>query len=170
MSYVYKASEPQDQYGSGIWTVGYYDPAGSWVAESDHEDRQEAAARVHFLNGGSCHGQGGRIVDMPSVGGIDEHALGITAEQITAARAQAHGGSAPALTSASEQAQINAVTAAAVNVVEASLERVRVQKQAAEASYYCPDCGVPGERHGHQECSNPQDRVDHADNEPRREE
>ncbi len=48
--------------------------------------------------------------------------------------------------------------------VAASLERVRAQQQAAEASHRCPDCGEPGERHGHQECSNPQDRVDHADN------
>ena len=46
MSYVYIRSEP------GLWTVGFYDPAGKWIPESDHDNRQEAAERVHYLNGG----------------------------------------------------------------------------------------------------------------------
>jgi hypothetical protein len=44
--YVYKQSEP------GLWTVGYYEPSGKWVPESDHDNREEAAKRVHYLNGG----------------------------------------------------------------------------------------------------------------------
>lgn len=35
-----------------LWTVGFYDPDGSWIAESDHNTAELAAARVHYLNGG----------------------------------------------------------------------------------------------------------------------
>ena len=35
-----------------VWTVGFYDPQGAWHAESDHGTPSEAAARVHYLNGG----------------------------------------------------------------------------------------------------------------------
>lgn len=38
---------------SGLYTVGFYDPAGKWQPESDHDDREKAAARVHYLNGGN---------------------------------------------------------------------------------------------------------------------
>jgi hypothetical protein len=44
--YVYKKTEPK------LWTVGFYTPAGKWEAESDHSSIDEAAARVHYLNGG----------------------------------------------------------------------------------------------------------------------
>lgn len=44
--YVYIQSEP------GLWTVGFYDPTGKWVPESDHESAAAAAERVHYLNGG----------------------------------------------------------------------------------------------------------------------
>lgn len=44
--YVYIRSEP------GLWTVGFYKPNGDWESESDHSNREEAAARVHYLNGG----------------------------------------------------------------------------------------------------------------------
>lgn len=43
--YVYQRSEP------GLYTVGYYDPQGNWIPESDHTDQQDAAGRVHWLNG-----------------------------------------------------------------------------------------------------------------------
>lgn len=46
MSYVYRRSEP------GLWTVGFYDPDGKFQTDSDHGVREEAAARVAFLNGG----------------------------------------------------------------------------------------------------------------------
>jgi hypothetical protein len=46
MSYVYIRSEP------GLWTVGFYAPDGKWHTDSDHDDREEAASRVHYLNGG----------------------------------------------------------------------------------------------------------------------
>lgn len=49
MDYVYIRSEP------GLYTVGFYDPAGKWQAESDHSSAVSAAARVAFLNGGG-HG------------------------------------------------------------------------------------------------------------------
>lgn len=45
--YVYIQSEPQ------LWTVGFYHPGGEWESESDHEFREDAAKRVHYLNGGS---------------------------------------------------------------------------------------------------------------------
>jgi len=44
--YVYIQSEP------GLWTVGFYDPAGQWHSDSDHSTRNDAAERVHWLNGG----------------------------------------------------------------------------------------------------------------------
>jgi hypothetical protein len=43
--YVYINSEP------GLWTVGFYAPNGEWHPDSDHGDREEAAKRVHYLNG-----------------------------------------------------------------------------------------------------------------------
>lgn len=46
MTWVYKQSEP------GLWTVGYYTPSGKWEPESDHGDREEAAKRCSWLNGG----------------------------------------------------------------------------------------------------------------------
>lgn len=45
--YVYVNSEP------GLWTVGFYEPDGRWIAESDHDKREKAADRVHWLNGGN---------------------------------------------------------------------------------------------------------------------
>lgn len=45
--YVYIKSE---QY---LWTVGFYTPNGEWIPESDHNNRDDAMARVHYLNGGS---------------------------------------------------------------------------------------------------------------------
>lgn len=44
--WVYKRTEPQ------LWTVGFYTPDGKWEPESDHSSDAEAAARVHYLNGG----------------------------------------------------------------------------------------------------------------------
>jgi hypothetical protein len=44
--YVYIRSEHT------LWTVGFYDPQGKWRPESDHSTSEEAAARVHWLNGG----------------------------------------------------------------------------------------------------------------------
>lgn len=46
MSYVYIQSEP------ALWTVGFYDPHGCWNPESDHDNPEDAARRVHWLNGG----------------------------------------------------------------------------------------------------------------------
>ncbi|MEI2416183.1 hypothetical protein V8Z80_08355 [Orrella sp. JC864] len=43
--YVYILSEP------GLWTVGFYDPSGKWLPESDHTSSDEAAKRVAWLNG-----------------------------------------------------------------------------------------------------------------------
>jgi hypothetical protein len=48
--YVYKKSEPN------LYTVGFYDPAGKWLAESDHPTEADAGARVHYLNGGELYG------------------------------------------------------------------------------------------------------------------
>lgn len=44
--YVYIKSEPN------LYTVGFYKPDGKWEPESDHGNTAEAAARVHWLNGG----------------------------------------------------------------------------------------------------------------------
>ena len=34
-----------------LYTVGFYDPEGAWHSDSDHDDREEAAKRVAYLNG-----------------------------------------------------------------------------------------------------------------------
>jgi len=44
--YVYIRSE------STLYTVGFYDPSGKWIPESDWDSKEDAANRVHFLNGG----------------------------------------------------------------------------------------------------------------------
>lgn len=35
------------------FTVGFYKPDGTWEPESDHSTAEEAAKRVHYLNGGT---------------------------------------------------------------------------------------------------------------------
>jgi len=45
--WVYINSEP------GLWTVGFYSPSGEWNTDSDWHTPEQAAARVHYLNGGS---------------------------------------------------------------------------------------------------------------------
>lgn len=45
--YVYIQSEPN------LYTVGFYDPNGKWHPESDYGEWAQAAARVHYLNGGN---------------------------------------------------------------------------------------------------------------------
>lgn len=47
MAYYYKKTE---QY---LWTVGTDDYNDKWYPESDHDSKESAAARVHFLNGGT---------------------------------------------------------------------------------------------------------------------
>lgn len=49
-SWVYVCSEP------GLWTVGHCTPDGAWHPDSDHGDRDEAAARVAWLNGSGADG------------------------------------------------------------------------------------------------------------------
>jgi hypothetical protein len=44
--YLYERTEPR------LWTVGHYDPAGTFHPESDHPSDRDAASRVHWLNGG----------------------------------------------------------------------------------------------------------------------
>jgi hypothetical protein len=46
MPYVYIEAE------KNLWTVGFYDPKGNWIPESDHNSQEDAAKRVHYLNGG----------------------------------------------------------------------------------------------------------------------
>ena len=43
--YVYIMTEP------GLWTVGFYDPAGRFHADSDHTTTEAAVQRVAYLNG-----------------------------------------------------------------------------------------------------------------------
>jgi hypothetical protein len=43
--YVYILSEPE------LWTVGFYNPDGRWISESDHTTADAAAKRVAWLNG-----------------------------------------------------------------------------------------------------------------------
>ena len=43
----------QTERNPSLWTVGFYKPDGNFEGDSDHSDREEAAARVHYLNGGN---------------------------------------------------------------------------------------------------------------------
>lgn len=43
--WVYIRSEPS------LWTVGFYQPDGEWVSESDHDSPDDAAERCAWLNG-----------------------------------------------------------------------------------------------------------------------
>jgi hypothetical protein len=43
-----------ESFERGLWTVGHRDESGKWHAESDHDDPQAAADRVHYLNGGNA--------------------------------------------------------------------------------------------------------------------
>jgi hypothetical protein len=45
--YVYIRSE------KNLWTVGFYARNGRFVSESDHDSPEDAARRVHYLNGGT---------------------------------------------------------------------------------------------------------------------
>ena len=45
--WVFIKSEPQ------LWTVGFYSPDGEFHPESDHDNKESAAERVHWLNGGN---------------------------------------------------------------------------------------------------------------------
>lgn len=47
MSWVYIKSE------SDLWTVGHEDSKGKWHPDSDHTKENDAAKRVHYLNGGT---------------------------------------------------------------------------------------------------------------------
>lgn len=47
-AYVYLHS-----YTHGCYTVGFYDPSGKWQPESDWPTSEQAAQRVHYLNGGN---------------------------------------------------------------------------------------------------------------------
>lgn len=47
VAWVYLRTEPC------LWTVGHYGPDGKFVPESDHDSPEEAAKRVHYLNGGN---------------------------------------------------------------------------------------------------------------------
>lgn len=57
--YVYIQSEPK------LWTVGHYSPTGQFEPESDWGVQHEAAARVHWLNGGEGEGD----VEVAYIGG-----------------------------------------------------------------------------------------------------
>lgn len=48
--FVYIQSEPR------LWTVGHYNPNGDFEPETDWSSAHEAAARVHWLNGGEGAG------------------------------------------------------------------------------------------------------------------
>lgn len=45
MSWIYKQTEP------GLYTVGFYAPNGEFHTDSDHDSKEEAAKRCHYLNG-----------------------------------------------------------------------------------------------------------------------
>jgi len=56
MTWVYVRDERPEGYKGpwdAVYTVGFYDPTGAWHPDSDWATGEEAAARVHYLNGGT---------------------------------------------------------------------------------------------------------------------
>lgn len=65
--YVYRRTEPC------LLTVGFYDPEGKWIPDSDYESNEEAAQRVRFLNGGEVDAETPTLRDqfaMAAVSGV----------------------------------------------------------------------------------------------------
>ena len=54
MSYVYILSEDwrEDGIRHQLFTVGFYKPDGEFEGDSDHGNKDDASARVRYLNGG----------------------------------------------------------------------------------------------------------------------
>lgn len=53
-AWVYRQTETaREEPPSGLFTVGFYEPTGKWHPESDWQSADAAAARVHWLNGGT---------------------------------------------------------------------------------------------------------------------
>ena len=54
MSYVYIKSESfvEDGVRHDLFTVGHYKPDGGFESDSDHQHKNAAADRCHYLNGG----------------------------------------------------------------------------------------------------------------------
>lgn len=48
--WVYREADRAD--AGSCWQVGYYDPDGQWHQDRSFEAREDAARRVHYLNGG----------------------------------------------------------------------------------------------------------------------
>jgi hypothetical protein len=61
--YVYIRTESGPAHS--LYTVGFYDPDGKWHPESDHGDSEDAAQRVHYLNGGSPESSSARPAQGP---------------------------------------------------------------------------------------------------------
>ena len=53
--YVYIESEKwfEDGVRHHLYTTGFYKPNGRFEPDTDHDNKEDAAARVHYLNGGS---------------------------------------------------------------------------------------------------------------------
>ena len=50
--YVYRKTYPIPGLCEEIYQVGSFSASGEWCVESKFADREDAARRVHFLNGG----------------------------------------------------------------------------------------------------------------------
>ena len=53
-TWVYQESErwtDNEGFVHVLYTVGFYTPDGEWITDSDHDTRENAAKRVHYLNG-----------------------------------------------------------------------------------------------------------------------
>lgn len=48
-NYVYILTENEPTHK--LYTVGFYDPDGKFITDSDHNNREDAAKRVAYLNG-----------------------------------------------------------------------------------------------------------------------
>lgn len=58
--WIYANTEP------GLWTVGTTDADGEWHTDSDHDNREDARRRVHYLNGGTDELLTARITELES--------------------------------------------------------------------------------------------------------
>jgi hypothetical protein len=55
-SYVYQSTPYASRDDGTVYTVGFYNPDGTWCAESDHDTVEGAEDQVSFLNGGATKG------------------------------------------------------------------------------------------------------------------
>jgi hypothetical protein len=121
MSYIYIQSEPS------LWTVGFYDPHGKFVAQSDHDSEEGAEKQVRLLNGGSTEDMAARVSALERT--ASEYRLSIArAEQVKERRRYALLQAAATIQAGCQFANL----AMALNDAEGLLAEIEKREKAEE--------------------------------------